>query len=215
MNVIAINGSPRKRWNTATLLEKALEGAASKGAATEMVHLYDLNYKGCTSCFSCKLKNGESYGKCAMKDDLTPLLSRIATVDGLLLGTPIYVGTGTGEMRSFLERLVFPNLAYTNPPTSLFPRKLRVGLIFTFGATAEQASLMGFDKHVAMTQGLMARIFGEAASVCSYDTLQFDDYEKYFAPRFDPSQKLARRREVFPQDCDEAFAMGTRLIAGV
>ncbi len=31
MKVIAINGSPRKKWNTATLLEKALEGAASEG----------------------------------------------------------------------------------------------------------------------------------------------------------------------------------------
>jgi len=35
MNVIAFNGSPRKKWNTATLLEKAIEGAASHGAETE------------------------------------------------------------------------------------------------------------------------------------------------------------------------------------
>ncbi len=51
MKVIAINGSPRKRWNTATLLEKALEGAASQGAETELIHLYDIDFKGCTSCF--------------------------------------------------------------------------------------------------------------------------------------------------------------------
>ncbi|MCO5381118.1 MAG: flavodoxin family protein [Methanosarcina barkeri] len=56
MKVIAINGSPRKKWNTATLLEKALEGAVSEGAETEIIHLYDLNFKGCTSCFACKLK---------------------------------------------------------------------------------------------------------------------------------------------------------------
>ena len=58
--VIAINGSPRKTWNTAMLLGHALEGAASKGAKTELVHLYDLDYKGCTSCFSCKLVGGKS-----------------------------------------------------------------------------------------------------------------------------------------------------------
>ena len=39
-NVIAINGSPRKNWNTAMLLEEALKGAASKGADTELIHLY-------------------------------------------------------------------------------------------------------------------------------------------------------------------------------
>ena len=64
MNIMAFNGSPRKDWNTANLLNKALEGAASKGATTELIHLYDLNYKGCISCFACKTKNGKSYGRC-------------------------------------------------------------------------------------------------------------------------------------------------------
>jgi hypothetical protein len=71
MKVIAFNGSPRKDWNTAALLGKALEGAASQGAETELFHLYDLNYKGCVSCFACKTRNGKSYGRCAVKDDLT------------------------------------------------------------------------------------------------------------------------------------------------
>lgn len=74
MKVYAINGSPRKSWNTAMLLENALKGAAAQGAETELIHLYDLNFKGCTSCFGCKLKGGKSYGKCAMRDDLTPVL---------------------------------------------------------------------------------------------------------------------------------------------
>jgi len=65
MKVMAINGSPRKNWNTATLLEKALEGAASEGAETEIVHLYDLEFKGCTSCFACKLKGGKSLARCS------------------------------------------------------------------------------------------------------------------------------------------------------
>ncbi len=52
MKVIGLNGSPRKGWNTATLLERALEGAASHGVQTELLHLYDLNYKGCISCFA-------------------------------------------------------------------------------------------------------------------------------------------------------------------
>jgi multimeric flavodoxin WrbA len=54
MKAIGVNGSPRKKWNTATLLKKALEGAASEGAKTGLVHLYDLDYKGCISCFACK-----------------------------------------------------------------------------------------------------------------------------------------------------------------
>ncbi len=51
MKVIALNGSPRKNFNTGTLLKKALEGAESEGADTELINLYDLDYKGCNSCF--------------------------------------------------------------------------------------------------------------------------------------------------------------------
>jgi multimeric flavodoxin WrbA len=66
MNVIAINGSSRKKWNMATLLRYALDVAASQEAETEQVHLYDLGFTGCTSCFACKLKGGKSNGKCAV-----------------------------------------------------------------------------------------------------------------------------------------------------
>ncbi|MDR3670750.1 MAG: flavodoxin family protein [Holophaga sp.] len=112
MRVIGINGSPRKKWNTATLLGKALEGAASVGAETELIHIYDLDYKGCRSCFACKLKTGSSHGSCSMKDDLTPVLEKVKQADAVVLGSPIYFGMVTGEMRSFLERLMFPYLVY-------------------------------------------------------------------------------------------------------
>ena len=93
MKVMAINSSSRKKWNTAMLLEHALEAATAKGAETELVHLYDLDYKGCTSCSACKLKGGNSYGKCAMKDGLTPLLEKLATADAFIIGSPVYFGT--------------------------------------------------------------------------------------------------------------------------
>ena len=107
-NVIVINGSPRTKWNTATLLEHALAGAASQGADTEHAHLYDLGYTGCTSYFACKLKGGKSYGKCAMKDGLTPALEKIAGADARILGSPVYFGTVTGMMRCFMKRLLSP-----------------------------------------------------------------------------------------------------------
>ncbi len=46
MKVIGINGSARKDWNTARLVKKALEGAASAGADTEYVDLYAEPIKG-------------------------------------------------------------------------------------------------------------------------------------------------------------------------
>ena len=105
MKIYAINGGPRKKFNTVKLLQAALDGAAaapcSEAEETEMIHLYDLNYKGCVSCFSCKRLGGKSYGHCAVKDDLAPVLEKLSQADGLIFGSPIYFGNVTGMMRSF------------------------------------------------------------------------------------------------------------------
>jgi multimeric flavodoxin WrbA len=213
MKILAVNGGPRKTWNTATLLAKACEGAASKGAQTELVHLYDLDYKGCTSCFSCKLKGGKSYGRCAMRDGLTPVLDKIAHVNALLLGSPIYLGAATGMMRSFLERLTFPCLVYDSERSSLFKGKLPVGFIYTMGAPQSRVQEAGYERQFQLTDMILARIFGgPAESLVATDTLQFDDYSKYVATAFDVDAKEKRRREVFPEDCRKAFEMGARLV---
>jgi multimeric flavodoxin WrbA len=211
MKALGINGSPRKLWNTATLLQKALEGAASKGADTELVHLYDLAFKGCVSCFGCKTIGGPSYGRCAMKDALTPLLEKITSMDVLILGSPIYFGSITGEMQSFIERFLFPYSTYTDPPGSIFPGKIRAGFIYTFGADENMVKQRGFDSRVAITDSFLGRLLGHSESICAYDTYQFEDYSKVFAPRFDPEKKAQRRKEVFPEDCNRAFEMGKRL----
>lgn len=211
MKVLAFNGSPRKKWNTAMLLQNALDGAASKGAETELIHLYDLDFKGCTSCFACKLKGGKSYGKCAMKDGLTPVLEKIPEADALILGSPIYFGTVTGEMRCFMERLLFPYLAYTNPPSSLFKGKIRSAFIYTMNVSEQQMKEYHYTIHTGLNESVLNRTFGHAESLFSFETLQFEDYDKVVFNYFDPEERKERRRSVFPQDCKRAFDLGARL----
>lgn len=210
MNVIAINGSPRKEWNTAMLLKKSLEGARSQGAETELIHLYDLDYKGCKSCFSCKTIGSKSYGKCAVKDDLTDIFKKIEESDALILGSPIYFGTVSGEMRSFMERLMFPYLTYTQPPQSLFPKKIKTGFIYTMNITKEQLEEFYYTVHVGINERTLNLIFGHSEPLFSFDTYQFKDYSKVVASRFNSEYKAKRRKEVFPEDCQKAFEMGTR-----
>jgi len=211
VKVLAINGSPRKKWNTATLLEKALEGAAAQGAETELVHLYDLDFKGCTSCFGCKLKGGKSYGKCAIQDGLTPVLEKLVDVNVLLLGSPIYFGTVTGEMRSFMERLFFPYLTYTQPPASLFGRKIPTAFIYTMNVSEQMMKEYSYPVHISLNETVLTRIFGSAESLCSFETLQFEDYDKVVFNYFDPEERRERHRTVFPEDCRKAYELGVNL----
>jgi multimeric flavodoxin WrbA len=211
MKIIAINGSPRKTWNTSILLRKVLEGAASRGADTELVNIYELSYRGCISCFACKTNDGPSYGRCAVKDDLTPLLEKIRYTDALVLGSPIYYGAVTGEMRSFMERMLFPYSTYTDPFGSIFPKKIQTGFIYTMNATEESSKERGYHHHINLNETAMRSIFGKSESLMSYDTFQFEDYSKVYAPRFNPEKKAERRAKIFPLDCEKAYKMGERL----
>ena len=110
MKVMAFNGSPRKKkWNTVTLLENALEGAGAAGAEVELIHLYDLSYSGCISCFDCKKMNREKDGVCAVKDDLTSVMERIKVADALIIRTPVYCHAESSATRAFLASSSYGN----------------------------------------------------------------------------------------------------------
>lgn len=210
MKVIAINGSPRKNWNTATLLKQALEGADSQGAKTELINLYDYDYKGCISCFACKLKDGKSYGKCAVNDDLKPILKKIKEADAVILGSPIYFGMTTSGIRAFIERLLFPYLVYDASYTSLFKRTISTGFIYTMNVPQNRLEETGYEQNLKGTEMTMKRIFGSSEAIFVTDTYQFKDYAKYESSAFNVEEKAKRRDEVFPEDCKKAFEMGAR-----
>lgn len=212
MKAIAINGSPRKNWSTDTLLQKALEGAKSKGAQTELIHLYDLNFKGCTSCFACKRKGSKEIGHCAMKDDLTIVLENISKCDVLLLGSPIYCGDITGEMHSFLERLLFSNMTYNRGNGSVFKGRVSSGFIYTMNYTLEMMKYYtNYESLFHSYKQFLGLLKGPSEYILSTDTYQFADYSKYEASMFDEEHKKQIKKEQFPIECQKAFDMGVRL----
>lgn len=212
MKIMGFNGSNRKNWNTYKLLENALAGASSQGAETELVNLYDINYKGCYSCFNCKVRNGKNYGRCAMHDDLEPFLKKIESVDALVLASPIYFRNVSGEMRSFLERLIFPFVTYTLPVQSLFPKRIKVGFIYTMNNSEQEMKDNSIDKYLSVFEMMAQITFGSIEALYSFDTFQFKDYSKVVADRFDSEKKAKVRNEVFPEDCKKAYDMGIHLI---
>jgi multimeric flavodoxin WrbA len=212
MNVMVFNGSPRKKnWNTVTLLNNALEGAASAGADTELIQLYDLNFSGCISCFSCKRISRKEDGVCAVQDDLTPVLERARNADALIIGTPVYYGAESASTRALLERLCFPYNRYSKDGRSLFPRRISTALIYTMNVSEEQLRILGYDRHFDITKGVLERHFGTCELLLSTNTMQFSDYSKYESERFDREAKIRRHAEVFPEDCRQAFELGVRV----
>jgi multimeric flavodoxin WrbA len=211
--ILAINGSPRKDRNTATLLKAVLEGAASCGASADLIHLYDLDYKGCRSCFACKRK-GVRLDKCAIHDGLEPLLESITTADAVVLGSPFYFWDVTGQMRCVLERLLYPYFNYDKAPVGI-GRPVASAFVFTMGIGEEiyQKELDRYGKKIDDLRAQLTQLFEQPSqSLVVCETYQFDDYSKYAASMFDPAAKLLRHETVFKEDCEKARALGAQLV---
>jgi len=213
IKALFINGSPRKNKNTAQLLQKAMEGAESAGAEVEMVNLYDrnLNYKGCMSCFACKIKGGKK-GVCSFKDDLQPILEKAVQADVLVCGSPNYCSYPSAMLRAFMERLIFPAVNYSDYSKPVVLNKLHSATIYTMNCPNIDTYRMA-NYHILMdTSAQQLGMFGPTEILCSFDTYQFNNYEKYDAASFNEPHKAEVRDNQFPKDLEKAFELGERLV---
>jgi len=213
MKVLAVNGSPRKTKNTAGMLKSMCKGAAANGAETKLVHLYGLQYTGCVSCFQCKLVGGKSYGRCAVRDELTPVLRAAHEADVVILGSPVYFFCETGMMRSFMERFLFQYFLYTDKKPPLSPPKKAIALVYTMNVKEQDIAARGMDHPIAATRMFLKRLFGGCELFICSDTKQVDDYSKYEMDYFDTAAKDARHAEIFPQELRRAFDFGANLVS--
>ena len=205
--IIIIDGGPRKNMNTAKLLQSFAEGAKSAGSnlEVEIIRLYDLDYKGCMSCMACKLK-GKASNICRFKDALTPLLEEIAQADGIVLGSPIYFGEVTGQMRAFLERLAFPWLSY-NDYSLTAPKRMPVVLIETMNGTPDRNN----SNHFGTMEWCITTALGEPQRIIAYNTTQVAKYDNYELGGFSEEAKKAWRATHWEEDLQKAFEAGRQM----
>ncbi len=213
VKALFINGSPRKNFNTAQLLQKAMEGAKEAGAEVEMVNLYDrnLNYKGCMSCFACKVKGGKK-GVCSFPDDLKPIMERAMEADVLVCGSPVYCGYPTAGLRAFMERLIFPAVNYADFRHPVINKPKQSATIFTMNCPDEEMYRAN-NYHILMdTNAHQLGMFGPTEVLYSFDTYQFNDYSRYDAEGLPAEWKAEKHRTQFPLDLDATYNLGRRLV---
>lgn len=206
--IVAVNAGPRTGWNTETLISEAAKGASSAGTEIERFDLFRLErYTGCISCFGCKKERFK--GHCICKDGLTPVLDAIREADGLIIGSPNYLGNLTASFRALYERLIFQNLTYNLQSPCCNEHPIPVLLIMTSNApdTAYVDLMAGYRQS-------LNRFVGPTEVLISGDTLQLKDYGKtdWEWSMFNPQAKMERHETVFPEEMKKAFEMGAALI---
>ena len=209
--IIAVNCSPRTVWNTATLVREAAKGAKAQGAEVTVIDLYKLKkFTGCISCFGCKLP--DNLGKCICKDGLAPVLEAIRNADGLIIGSPNYLGDMTAGFRALYERLIFQSLTYKTEFRSYNQKQIPVLMMMTSNASENIYPQIGYDQMLQRYQGSLGTFVGPTKILISSDTLQVKDYGKYDWTMFAPEAKKARHEEVFPKELEKAFALGAEIV---
>lgn len=209
--IIAINAAPRTTWNTGTLVREAARGAESEGAEVKVYDLYELDkFTGCVSCFECKL--GDNKGKCVNQDGLAPVLEEIRSADGLIIGTPNYLGDASAGFRALYERLVFQHITFKKEQASYIERAIPVFFIMTSHAAEELYTPSGYGKMISNYQSSLGIFIGPTKVMICGDTLHVEDYGKYEWTLFDPAMKKERRETVFPMEMQKAFDFGAAMV---
>jgi multimeric flavodoxin WrbA len=214
LKVVAVNSSPRKNGNTAALCNHFLDGALAVdgNVETSLFNLYDVEYKGCISCFACKRANSPSYGKCVRNDGITEIIEKVLQADAVAFASPIYFGDVNGQMKCFLERLLFPCQSYEKDFRTMAPKRMPTVMIYTMNDTEEGMRMRWNDKRWEHMEGFIERIFMPPQRICAFNTWQFKDYSAYKADGFSEAEKSEQRKKQFPADCQNAFNAGKNTV---
>ncbi len=131
-DIVALYGSPRRKGNTAMLLQKAVEGARDEGAQVDEIVLRDFKVSPCMEIYGCKKE-----GECAIKDDFQNIRDRILAGRGLMIATPVFFYTVSSHVKMFMDRcqsLWVKKYWVEGVAPGRMPPK-RKGLVIAVGAT--------------------------------------------------------------------------------
>ena len=195
------------------MIDQAIRGAESKGVTCKKIHLFDYTFRGCISCFACKIKNSKTNGICAVKDELRPVLEKAHEADMIIIGSPVYYSYPAGSARSFMERLMFPVGTYLwedGKQVLIRDKTIPTGLIYTMNCPKEMMEAAGYPQTLHDNEACMNQIFGYCETLYIYDTFQFRDYSRYNINLFDPKSKEKHRDECFHKRSRFSFRIRTK-----
>ncbi len=153
-----------------------------------------------------------------MRDALRPVLEKADEADVVIVGSPIYFSYVTGELRSFLERFMFPHMTYMKDPDNpgqlkkVVKRKKAIGIVYTMNVPEQALDAYHYHDILDPQEATLCNIFGYAETLWVCNTYQYSDYSKYDCDLFNEPDKAAHRDTQFPIDCQKAFELGQRLV---
>ncbi len=176
VKIIALNGSPHRSGNTSTLMGWVADGAAQAGASVEWIHLVDYRINYCLGCNACLQK-----GVCPQQDDFLEIRSRLMAADGYIIGSPVYEGGPSAQLKTLFDRLTLLGLF-----TLTFEGKWSAGV-----ATSGVAPTRGVAKQIAEYCGFCSGTVGATTATVKYGYRRLEEHHPKGLP--DRARKLGQK----------------------
>ncbi len=180
------------------------------------IFLFDYEFTGCRSCFACKVKNSKTNGICAVRDSISPVIEKAQEADIIVIGSPVYFGYPTGQVRNFVERLLFPLDTYLvdkHGEHIKIPHKpVCTALIYTMNCPEWLMEKVNYPILLGFAGEEMGRLYGYNEVYYACDTYQFSDYSRYDVNMFPEEKKRESLEKQFPIDLQNAYELGKRLV---
>ena len=167
MKILGINGSARKQGNTAKLVQEILAGAKAASHEVSYLDVSELNIKACLACKYCR----KHAGICVIKDDMEDVCQQMLAADVLVVGTPVYFATMTGNLKTLLDRVFY---------SKILPEAPFTGKKVVAAYTQHQQNIARFETYFALME---RSLYGYMqmpviASIVVGSTSEVDDIKK-------------------------------------
>lgn len=100
--VVILNGSPRRNGNTSALVNAFTQGAESAGHTVTEFFLDKMEIHGCKGCFG---GHSDRDCPCVQQDDMRMIYPAVQACDVVVLASPLYYWTMSGQLLTALDRL--------------------------------------------------------------------------------------------------------------
>lgn len=130
MKVLTINGSPNPRGCTARALTELEQALAAEGVEYERIEAGNKEIRGCVACGFCR-----THGRCVFNDIVNEVAPKFAQADAIVVGTPVYYASASGQIRCFMDRLFFST-------SGVFDKTMKVGAAVISSRRAGSTSAM-------------------------------------------------------------------------
>lgn len=105
MKILVLNGSPRKKGNTAAMISAFVKGAEENNHEVTVVNVCQKKIAGCMACEYCHQKESGHERQCVQKDDMQEVYPLLDQAEMIVLASPIYYHGFSGQLQCAINRI--------------------------------------------------------------------------------------------------------------